>query len=404
MLTEGWDCNTVTHIIGIRPFMSQLLCEQVVGRGLRRASYEVGDNGRFTEEVSKVLGVPFEVIPFKATSRGPSAPRVKRYHVHPIPEKAIFEIRFPRVEGYTQAIRNRVTMDWAKVPLLVLQPDLIPPQVEVKGLSVNNAGRLSLMGPGRIDAVSLREYRSKRRLQELIFDIARGMTKHYVAQPQCQAPAHVLFPQMVQIISRYVTNHVEVREPADIKDVGLSPYYGWLVEILVENIHPDTSGGETPEIPRYESSRGPGSTAEVDYWTSREPKEVIRSHLNYVVPDTAKWEQAAAYYIDGHELVDAFVKNAGLGFAIPYLFNGQMHDYMPDFIIRLKTDPLIHLVLETKGYDPREEVKRAAAERWVAAVNAEGSYGRWAYTIVKKTTDVSKAIAQVASSFEQQLR
>jgi type III restriction enzyme len=92
MLTEGWDCNTVTHIIGIRPFMSQLLCEQVVGRGLRRASYEVDENGRFTEEVSKVLGVPFEVIPFKATSRGPSAPRVKRYHVHAIPEKAHYEL------------------------------------------------------------------------------------------------------------------------------------------------------------------------------------------------------------------------------------------------------------------------------------------------------------------------
>jgi type III restriction enzyme len=400
MLTEGWDCNTVTHIIGIRPFMSQLLCEQVVGRGLRRASYEIGDDGKFTEEVSKVLGVPFEVIPFKATSRGPSAPRVKRYHVHPLPEKSLFEIRFPRVEGYTQAIRNRVTMEWAKVPRLILQPDMIPPEVEVKGLSVNNAGKLSLVGPGRIDAISLHEYRSTRRLQELIFDIAKGMTKHYVAQPQCQAPAHVLFPQMLQIIDRYVRNHVEVRQPAHIKDLGLSPYYGWLVEILVENIHPDTSGGETPEIPRYELSRGPGSTAEVDYWTSREPRQVIRCHVNYVVPDTAKWEQAAAYYIDSHERVDAFVKNAGLGFAIPYLYNGQMHDYMPDFIIRLKTEPPIHLILETKGYDPREEVKRAAAERWVAAVNAEGSCGRWAYTIVKKTTDVSKAIVQVAELAE----
>jgi type III restriction enzyme len=400
MLTEGWDCNTVTHIIGIRPFMSQLLCEQVVGRGLRRASYEVGEDGRFTEEVSKVLGVPFEVIPFKATSRGPSAPRVKRYHVHPLPERAAFEIRFPRVEGYTQAIRNRITMNWASVPRLALQPDLIPPEVAVKGLSVNNAGRLSLMGPGRIDEISLRDYRSKRRLQELVFDIAKGMTRHYVGQPQCQAPAHVLFPQMVQIIDRYIKNHVDVREPADLKDLGLSPYYGWLVEILVENIHPDASGGETPEIPRYETSRGPGSTVEVDYWTSREPREVIHSHLNYVVPDTAKWEQAAAYYIDRHELVDAFVKNAGLGFAIPYLHNGQMHDYMPDFIIRLKTNPVTHLVLETKGYDPREEVKRAAAERWVEAVNAEGSYGQWRYAMVKKTTDVRETITKTFNSLK----
>jgi len=400
MLTEGWDCNTVTHIIGIRPFMSQLLCEQVVGRGLRRANYEVGEDGKFSEEVSKVLGVPFEVIPFKATSRGPSAPRVKRYHVHAIPEKAQYEIRFPRVEGYTQAIRNRVTMDWANVPRMTLVPDSIPPEYEAKGLSVNTAGRMSLSGPNKIDKVTLEEWRRKRRFQELVFDIASGLTKFYVAQPKCEAPAQVLFPQLMRIVDRYLKERVSVRPPADIKDAGLSPYYGWLVEILTENIHPDTSEGETPEIPLYESSRSAGSTAEVDFWTSREPREVLRSHLNYVVPDTAKWEQAAAYYIDTHPLVDAFVKNAGLGFAIPYLFNGQMHDYMPDFIIRLRTDPQIHLILETKGYDPREEVKSAAAQRWVDAVNAEGSYGRWCYRIIKKTTDVGDTIARVVAEAE----
>ena len=400
MLTEGWDCNTVTHIIGIRPFMSQLLCEQVVGRGLRRASYELGDDGKFTEEVSKVLGVPFEVIPFKASSRGASTPRVKRYHVHAIPERERYEIRFPRVEGYTQAIRNKVTMDWSKVPMMVLQPDSIPPEYEAKGLSVNTAGRMSLSGPSRIDKVTLREYRAKRRVQELIFDLASGLTKHYVAQPQCQIPAHVLFPQLVKIIDRYLKDHVDVRPPADIKDAGLSPYYGWLVEILTENIRPDTSEGETPEIPLYESSRGPGSTADVDYWTSREPREVVHCHLNYVVPDTAKWEQAASYYIDTHPMVDAFVKNAGLGFAIPYLHNRQMHDYMPDFIVRLKTSPSVHIIIETKGYDPLADVKRAAAERWVAAVNAEGTYGQWKYAMARKTTEVSGIITAAVQQEE----
>lgn len=188
-------------------------------------------------------------------------------------------------------------------------------------------------------------------------------------------------------------------KPADIKDLALSPYYGWLVEILAENIHPDTAGGEVPEVPRYEANRGPGSTAEVDFWTSREPREVIHSHLNYVVPDTQKWEQAAAYYIDKHPATDAFVKNAGLGFAVPYLHNGQMHDYMPDFIVRLKTDPLVHLILETKGYDPLAEVKQAAAERWVSAVNADGRYGRWSYAIARKTTDVPAILeAHVSTS------
>jgi type III restriction enzyme len=397
MLTEGWDCNTVTHIIGIRPFMSQLLCEQVVGRGLRRSNYEVSEDGKFTEEVSEVLGVPFEVIPFKATSRGLSAPRVKRYHVHAIPEKAQFEIRFPRVEGYSQAIRNRVTMDWANVPTMTLVPDSIPPEYETKGLSVNTVGRMSLSGPSRIDKVTLEEWRRKRRFQELAFDIASGLTKHYVSQPQCHAPAHVLFPQLMRIVERYLQEFVNVRPPADIKDAGLSPYYGWLVERLTENIHPDIKEGEAPEIPLYESSRGAGSTAEVDFWTSREPREVVHSHVNYVIPDTKRWEQTAGYFIDTHSAVEAFVKNAGLGFAIPYLYNGQMHDYMPDFIVRLKTNPPIHLILETKGFDEREEVKRAAAERWVAAVNADGTFGTWKYGLAKNPVDVPQLIDAAAT-------
>jgi type III restriction enzyme len=398
MLTEGWDCNTVTHIIGIRPFMSQLLCEQVVGRGLRRASYELDNNGKFTEEIAQVLGVPFEVIPFKASSRGAYTPKVKRHHIHAIPERADLEIKFPRVEGYTQAIRNRITMDWSKVPVMTLMPDSIPPEYEAKGLSVNTAGRLSLNGPNKIDKVSLKDYREKRRLQEIVFDIASGLTKHYVNQPQCQAPAHVLFPQIMKIVDRYLTDHVQANPPADKKDIGLSPYYGWLVEVLTENIRPDVSGGETPEIPLYETSRGPGSTADVDFWTSREPRQVNRSHVNYVVPDTAKWEQQAAYYIDTHPLTDAFVKNVGLGFAIPYLYNDQMHDYMPDFIIRVKANAPVHLILETKGYDPRADIKKAAAERWVAAVNAEGSYGRWAYVMTRKTSEVTELITQAAQA------
>ena len=398
MLTEGWDCSTVTHIIGLRPFMSQLLCEQVVGRGLRRASYEVDDNGLLREEVAKVFGVPFEVIPFKANPPGPAPPRKDRKHVHAIAAKAAFEIKFPRVERYTTAIRNRVAVDWASVPKLIIDPAHIPPEVEVKGLSVNNRGRLSLTGPGRADQVTLAEFRSKRRLQELTFDLARSLTRDYLSQARCDVPTHVLFPQLLAICDRYVRDFVRVYKPADRKDLFCSPYYGWLVERLVEAIRPDTSQGEAPEVPKYEESRGPGSTADVDLWTTKEVREVNRSHLNYVVADTRRWEEQAAYYLDTNKKVDAFVKNQGLNFAIPYLHNGQAHDYVPDFIVRLKTNPPKHLILETKGFDPLEDVKRAAAERWVAAVNADGSYGRWEYVIAKKMTEVNKIIEAACSS------
>ncbi len=392
MLTEGWDCNTVTHIIGIRPFMSQLLCEQVVGRGLRRKNYEVNADGRFNEEVAKVLGVPFEVIPFKANATGPTEPLPKRHHVHAIPEKSEFEITFPRVEGYTTAIHRRITMDWANVASLTLEPGKIPPEVELRGLSVNDQGRLTLSGPGKVDAATLTEWRKQQRVQKLVFELSAALAREYLQNKTCEVPGHFLFKQLVPIVERYIREKVNVVPPADLKDLFLAPYYGWLVEMLESGLRPDVEAGESPEVPIIERNRDMGSTSDVSFWTSRDVRQVSKSHLNYVVADTQNWEQTATYYIDTHKAVDAFVKNAQLGFAIPYFNNGQNHEYIPDFIIRLKNARATHLILETKGHDPLEQVKANAANRWVNAVNASGQYGHWAYVICRKPTDVGKAI------------
>ncbi len=388
MLTEGWDCNTVTHIVGLRPFMSQLLCEQVVGRGLRRRTYELGDHGLMTEEVAKVFGVPFQVVPFKANPTEAEEPSKPRHHVQALPGRAHLEIRFPRVEGYRHAIRNRIMVDWASVAPLFLDPLKIPPEVQMKASLPTNTGRPSLGGPGALELVDLNPFRKGRREQELVFELARDLTRSYVAGGSCEAPAHVLFPQLAAIARHYLDKKVVPVRPAEKVDLFLSPYYGWAIERLSEAIRPDTSQGEAPEVPRYETSRGPGSTADVDYWTSKDVREVMKSHLNYVVADTKVWEQSAGYIVDTHPMVDAFVKNAGLGFAIPYLHNGQPHDYVPDFIVRLKTDPVVHLILETKGFDDLADVKAAAAERWIAAVNAEGSHGVWRYALARKMEEV----------------
>ena len=139
-----------------------------------------------------------------------------------------------------------------------------------------------------------------------------------------------------------------------------------------------------------------GSTADVDYWTSKDVREVVRSHVNDVVADTKVWEQSAAYVLDTHPMVEAFVKNAGLGFAIPYVHNGQTHDYVPDFIARLKTDPVCYLILEPKGFDALADVKLAAAERWVAAVNADGQHGTWCYRQVRAIREVRTVLDQLA--------
>jgi type III restriction enzyme len=398
MLTEGWDCNTVTHIIGLRPFMSQLLCEQVVGRGLRRVSYEPGANGLLNEEVAKVFGVPFEIIPFKANQGVSNTPPIKRHHVRALPNRAVLEIQFPRVEGYTQAIRNRVQVNWSSIPPLRLEPDRIPPEVQVKGLHQSADGGLSLLGPGRLDQISLKEFRSSHRLQELVFTLARDLSRQYLKQDDCVIPVHALFPQLARIVEQYLETRVEVQPPADLKDIFLAPYYGWLLERLLEAIRPGED--EAPEVPRFEANRGAGSTADVDFWTGREVREVQRSHVNYVVADTERWEQTAAYYLDTHPAVTAFGKNAGLGFAIPYAFNGAMHDYLPDFIVRLNLANANYVILETKGYDPLTEVKQAAALRWVAAVNAHGKHGTWQYAIAKRPTQVNGILDDaVAQSF-----
>jgi len=124
---------------------------------------------------------------------------------------------------------------------------------------------------------------------------------------------------------------------------------------------------------------------------------VVRCHLNYVVADTRVWEESAAYHIDTHAATAAFVKNAGMGFAIPYFHNGQPHDDVPDFMVRLKAEgPPSHLILETKGYDPLEEVKRAAAERWVAAVNADGRYGVWQYAVARRPEQARTLLSAAA--------
>ncbi len=396
MLTEGWDCNTVTHIIGLRPFMSQLLCEQVVGRGLRRASYDIGEDGKFTEEVAKVFGVPFEVVPFKE-NRGATSQKPKRHRVHALPEKEKLEIRFPRVEGYRQAIRNRVGVDWQSLAPLWLDPNKIPPEVQVKGLLPTNRGRPSLQGPGALEDVTLNPYRRSHRLQQIVFEMARDLAKQYLAQPECIVPAHVLFPQLLEIVDRYVREFVRPVAPAERIDIAVSPYYGWVIERLLEAIKPDSSAGEAPELPAIEANRPSGTTGDVDFWTSRDVRPIIKSHVNYVVADTKQWEQSAAYFIDTHDAVDAFVKNAGLGFAIPYLHNGQMHDYEPDFIVRMKGKAPLNIILETKGYDPLKDVKRQAAERWVAAVNADGRFGYWRYLLNEQISKISAELTAMAS-------
>jgi len=392
MLTEGWDCNTVTHIVGLRPFMSQLLCEQVVGRALRRPSYDVKADGKLSEQVAQIFGVPFEVVPFKSSGTTRTQPE-ERHHVRALPERTHLVIKFPRVEGYRSAVRGRVVADWTAAAPIPLNPAQIAPEVQMKATLPANGGRPALSGPGRLDTASIEPYRANMRQQQVEFDMAAEVVRT-LGQAEGTPPAQVLFPQVLAIVQKYVREYVKPVPPWKLVDVGCSPYFGWAVERIQQLIRPEVPAGEAPEVPIYESHRGPGSTAEVDFWTSRDVREVVHSHLNCVVADTERWEQSAAYYMDTYGQVRSFVKNAGLGFAIPYYHNGETHDYVPDFIIRLNTEQEQYLILEVKGFDELTEVKAQAAQRWAHAVNADGRFGRWDYEVVRDPSGVQPAIAR----------
>ncbi|WP_424946502.1 BPTD_3080 family restriction endonuclease [Candidatus Spongiihabitans sp.] len=396
MLTEGWDCSTVTHIIGLRPFMSQLLCEQVIGRGLRRASYHVGEDGLMHEEIATVLGVPLSSFTVKAGNGGKSEPRTL-HHIYALSDKVKYEIHFPRVEGYRQSVRRRIICDMENIPSLPIDYANIPPEVKMKAGLLNNQGRPSLHGPGKINNASLQEFREQFRLQAEIYKMTTALTRDYAEDDKCELPVSVLFSQLYKIVHAYITEKVSATAPADKKDAFLAPYYGWVIENLRQNIHPDPSAGEAPELPRYERSRGSGSTADVDFFTRREPYPVQKSHINAVVPGTKRLEQLTTYHLDDHPQVIAFAKNEGMGFGIPYLHNGEPHDYMPDFLICLHKEKQHYLILETKGYDPLKDVKKSAAMRWVNAVNADDAHGQWQYRMVSKVDEVDNAINEAVA-------
>jgi len=389
MLTEGWDCNTVTHVIGLRPFQSQLLCEQVVGRALRRRFYSIGDDGKFEEETAKVFGVPFEVIPFKATNTTPK-PKPPQRRVFALGSKAQHAIIIPRVVGYQMGVRNRITTaDWATVPTITLDPQDIPPTSAMAPALMTKLP--SVNGPGGVALATLQDFRAQHREQELAFQMASELTRLFAKQPTCEVPVHVLFPQVLAIVQRYLAEKVRPLAPFERVDAFLSPYYGWIIERLLAALRPDAEAGEAPELPEVDEDR-PIRTADVSVFTTKDVREAVKCHLNFVVNDTITWEQSAAYVLEHHPAVRSFVKNFGLNFTIPYLHNGKPSDYLPDFVARLSGESERYLITEVKGadWDDTADIKALAAHRWCAAINAAKRFGHWDYLLVKKVPELTE--------------
>ncbi|MES2226539.1 MAG: type III restriction endonuclease subunit R [Pseudomonadota bacterium] len=394
MLTEGWDCNTVTHIVGLRPFMSQLLCEQVVGRGLRRAGYEPGDDGKLPEEIAQIFGVPFQVVPFKAQANAAPKPQVQTWRVRALPERAPLEIRFPRVDGYIVRATRSLDIDWDRVDAIQIDPTRLPVSVEMKAGLPAADGTPLVGAPGRMEEVTLAEYRLHNRLQTQAMRAAHELMREYARRTAVDAAVlQPLFGHFVALVLGFVQRKALAHPPAQKSDVFLAPNYSRMQEILLEHL---TVSGTEGLRPRCEQHRPVGSTADVDYSTRKEPMPVLRSHLNFVVADS-QWERIAATVLDTHPKVESFVKNSGLGFAIPYTLRGTAHDYLPDFVVKLDGGKR-HLIVEIKGLsDEQSDAKKRAAQQWCEAVSGDGSFGRWDFLQIESRQTIP---AQLASALE----
>ena len=398
MLNEGWDAHNVTHVLGLRAFGSQLLCEQVVGRGLRRMDYTVDpQTGMLTEEYVDIYGVPFSLIPFKGRETKAPAPVDRpKNHVRALPERAAYEIRFPVVEGYAFALRrNVITADIAKMEPLRLEPEYEPTAVFVKPRVGYEIGATSLAGPGEFQQQDRQAYYASTHLQTIEFEIARQVVFALVgdqdhapdpkSNPQLRLQSrHQLFPQVLRLVHAYIDRKVDCRG-GDSRELGQEKYFQRVAGRMIAAIRPDDGQGEPPLMPILNRYKSTGTTAEVDFKTTRLCTGTQRSHINLVAADTATWEQSAAFRLEQAALagtVKHYARNDGLGFVIPYEYMGISHHYEPDFLVKLAND--VTLVLEIKGmFTDQDNAKHEAAKRWIAAVNNWGQLGRWAFHVNK---------------------
>jgi type III restriction enzyme len=390
MLTEGWDANTVTHIMGVRAFGTQLLCEQVVGRGLRRVSYEIDPKtGHFPVEYADILGVPFSFAQQGAQTAPKPPPRVIR--VRAMEDRAEREIRFPNVEGYRVVFpRKPLEPVFTVDSKLVLTPDDIPMVTQVE----------PLIGEGI--TFDLRQDADKLRLKSVIFDVAGVLLRAKFKDEDGNLEVW-RYPELVKITERWFA------ECLDCKGDFRPQFLKWrslairAVEKIWRAVLPSkdgaANGSEAILLPVLNPYNPSGSTQHVDFTTSKMTILATRPdkcHLNYVVYDR-DWEAGFAERIEGMSEVISYVKNHSLNFEVPYDYKGDTRKYRPDYIVRVANgegEPL-NLVVEIKGARDDSDAAKADTMRkaWVPAVNASGQFGRWDFMeFTDAPYDVDEAI------------
>jgi type III restriction enzyme len=376
MLTEGWDANTVTHILGVRAFGTQLLCEQVVGRGLRRTSWALNSEGRFEPEYAEVYGVPFSFIPTSGSAK--PAPPKPVTRVRALEERAALEMRFPRLQGYRydlppEKLAARFTSDSRYV------------------LSTTDVPTETYNAPivGESSTHTLADLR-RRREQEVDFRVAQCLLENFFRDDQGNLKPW-LFPQLLALTKQWR------RECLSLKDDTFPQMLLWIQFALeaanrIYRSIVDATAGEKvlkPVLFPYDTE---SSTRFVDFDTSRPVYSTRedRCHISHVVCDTESWEQKLAQTLESMDRVVSYFKNHNVGFAIPYTLNGQQRNYIPDFVARMRTTAgEVNVIIEVTGEKRADKESKVATARtlWVPAVNNHGAFGRWAFVEISDPWD-----------------
>lgn len=398
MLTEGWDANTVTHILGVRAFGTQLLCEQVVGRGLRRMTYVADEQGMFSPEYAEVYGVPFSFIPCSGSAIDPKPPDPPS-HVKALDERIQCEITFPRVSGYRYDLpRDSLTVAFDEKAHMALSTTMLPTKTE-------NA---PVVGESSIH--TLDDLKS-RRLQEVDFRLAKLVLEKYFRQDgevRAEKTTVHRFDAEVQswLFPQVLRSAREWREQCVYCKDNTFPQLLLLIELahdaadkIYHAIVRSVEGTKTikPILRPYDKV---GSTRYVDFDTRRPvyPTHPDKCHINYVVADTQSWEQKMAQTLEDMSEVICYVKNQNLGFTIPYTIGGEEHGYIPDYIVHLNDghgrDDLLNLILEVSGEAKKEKAVKVETARdlWVPAINNHGGFGRWAFLEISDPWDAKNTI------------
>ena len=385
MLTEGWDANTVTHIMGLRAFGSQLLCEQVAGRALRRRNYYLESydkdgnpttDGRrvavkkFPPEYAHIIGVPFKM--FKGGTTPPQPP-VEHTRIYAVPERQKdYEISFPNLIGYRiESREGDIQADFSNIENFEIDGSKYPVETEMGSAFTPEHQKMKVK--------SVLEMRD----QEIIYFITKELIRYYYSDDEGNPFFHK-FNKLKNIVSEWYAAKVVLPGIIDDNYKRLLFFFDPKVicDHIMRGIHAQSLSTDTI-LPVFNFYNKFGSTKYVNGNTSREVYPTVKSHVNYVVADTESWEQIAAKTLEELDEVKSYIKNAFLGFVVPYVNGAEDKEYFPDFIARCKTGSgkIVNLIIEITGMNKDKAVKKWHVEnRWLPAVNAvrdKFDYDEW---------------------------